>query len=301
MTFRCSRAHILAFMLLLIGSISRVDAQVEHYVYANANLGYAAPLDNISFTSTPLGVATGLGFGYWLEHRKLIFSAGLDVDFSHNNLFIQDQDYSLRALDTEGEVFDYEVQVRNRHDEINQLSLRVPLLLGARYKNFYFRAGQVVDLSVLTNGMVDANFSTSGLYDMAIDPFEDMPNHQFYQNYKSINKHNPISFGMGLDAYLEMGGEIGKIVSVTGFDTPRPKIRYMLAGYVSYGILNIHKNSNSNIIDFENTDNGINIAANHIYSATQSNDARVAPLEIGIKFIVIFCIPGPKACVMCHD
>ena len=109
---------------------------------------------------------------------------------------------------------------------------------------------------------------------------------------------------------FEIGGRLGVINSAVGYDVPKRKIEYRLAGFVDYGLLDIHKAdtkdgftapSSYNAREAYNKTTMVdNLQVNDLMSTTDFA-SKVNNLMIGLKFTILFQLPEPGECVICRD
>ena len=226
------------------------------------------------------------------------------------------RDYELEGqTDVQGDPFTYVYQMANRSDQYHNLAVQVPILFGVQHKKFYLLAGVKIDANVLTKAYTSARLNTLGRYD-ATDDYTNMPEYQFFNDVKKSNSEKA-KLNLGLNLSIEAGGRIGEVYDEAGFDVPKRKIEYRLAGFIDYGVLNLlEKGTNAAIVyptkydsdknsptyvynpDGTNTSMINDVKVSHIMGTNGFANA-VNNLTIGIKFTVLFQLPEKGKCVIC--
>ena len=229
--------------------------------------------------------------------------------------------------DLDGDQFDYVYDLRDRHDQYTDIALQVPLMVGVQYGKFYALIGAKVYSHFYTKSHSTGILSTYGKYS-EFDEFRDMPEYQFFTNIalpRAGQKDPKTSLKLDIDASIEIGGRLGVISDGTGFDVPKRTVECRLAGFVDYGLMDIHYSLDKPQLGaFDNTGAVVPLEGNLGY-----NDATTAPvyntesminnlvltdimstsgfaskvnnLFVGLKFTILFQLPEPQKCVMCTD
>jgi hypothetical protein len=299
---------------LLISSIA--NAKVNSYVGAYASAGEWSLLPSQSKYSASFGAAGGLGFLYEMQAgptyspTRFLFDVGVGV---HGGWTSFNQSSSAKTVienqkDLNGDVFDYVYEVKDRHDQYTNLAVQVPLMIGVQHRKFYMLAGAKVSANVLTKAHTNANITTYGDY-KAFDPFYNMPEYQFF-NDLPIKKKADASLNLNVDVSLEIGGRFGLVTDAVGYDVPKRKIEYRLAGFVDYGLLDIHKARDLDFFTapgfydaeaaYGTTTMVDGLEVNDIMSTSGFAKA-VNNLVVGLKFTVLFQLPEQGKCVICRD
>jgi len=310
---------VLLFAVLFSGTL---EAEVNHYIGGFANVGEWSLLPSESKYSMSFGVTGGLGFVYELQagskysHARFLFDAGVGANYGWTSfsqsaaggdtLFNQwDQDpYATPRME-----LDYIYEMRDRHDEYTDLSLQIPLMIGIQYHKFYALAGVKVYPHVLTQTHSKAILTTYGKSKYFIGDFRDDATLQYFTDLP-IESSVKTSLKLDLDASLEIGGRFNWVTDDVGFDVPKSKIEYRLAGFVDYGILDVHYDLDGSAlgtpktytIDPTKKTNPMidNLVMNDIMS-TRGFASKVTNLIVGLKFTVLFQLPKEGECVICKD
>ena len=293
------------------------NAKVNSYVGAYANVGDWSLLPSQSKYSASFGVAGGLGFLYEMQagptysQTRFLLDVGVGA---HGGWTSFNQSSSAKMpiekiqRDLDGDEFYYVYEIKDRKDQYTNLAVQVPLMIGVQHKKFYMLAGAKVTANVLTKAHTRANITTYGDY-VAFDPHYNMPEYQFF-NDLPIKKKADASLNLNVDVSLEVGGRFGLVTDAIGYDVPKRKIEYRLAGFVDYGLLDIHKDRGLNFFTapdhynaeeaYQTTTMVEGLEMNDLMS-TSGFAAAVKNLVVGLKFTVLFQLPEPGKCVICRD
>lgn len=146
--------------------VAALQAQtVTHYLTAEAGVGYSAGF---------LGEA---GVGYAFADRLLLMRTGLEVAYTFRRMSVSDHTEQQSEVDSEGvpytAVYDYTRQT----DRLHLTELRVPLLAGVQWQNWYLLAGVKAGVLLAGKRKSEMDITKSGDYAMFNDIFVDMPNH----------------------------------------------------------------------------------------------------------------------------
>lgn len=336
------KKHLVYWVLLpLVLFSGRMSAEVNHYVGAYANAGEWSLLPSKSAYSLSLGAQGGLGAVYELQagpiygQTRFLFQVGAGVSvgvtaFSQSSTpiqtFISDDGTTPKiCTDIQGDQLQYHYKITNRRDQYRDIALQVPLMVGVQHKAFYMLAGAKIYYHLPMVVTTTAKISTSGVYtDWAdLGPTTDIPEYQFFNDAPYSNKGNKqkVRIGFGgmndwdVDLALEIGGRFGYVTSDVGYDVPKSKIEYRLAGYIDYGISDIRGATKENKkaielpadYDYQRNDKTpaeasmiTGVTMNHIMS-TDGFASKVNNLVIGLKFTVLFEMPKAGHCVLCGD
>lgn len=307
---------VLFLALLLSGTMS---AKVNNYVGAYANLGEWTMLPSQSKYGPSFGVAGGAGALYELQvgpaakTTRFLFDLGVGLQ---GGMTAYKQGGIMEAVlpnqtDLDGDKFDYVYSLSNRRDQYKDIALNVPLMIGVQHKKFYMLAGVKLYTHLYTKTSATTNVTTLGRSE-DFDDFRNQPEYQFFENI-SASGSAKTKLNLDLDVSLEIGGRIGQVIDAVGFDVPKRKIEYRLAGFVDYGLLDLHTAGEMKALI---TPDGYNTGATApVYKTTtmidklQMNDLMkttdfakaVNNLVVGIKFTVLFQLPEPGTCVICSD
>ena len=321
---------VLILALLLSATI---QAKVNNYVGAYVQAGEWSLLPSGSDFKASYGVAGGLGFLYELQagpayqSTRFLFDVGVGAQYgmtsfkqtSEMNVVLPDQrdlDYDPSATDHTGTIFDYVYEIKDRQDQYTNLAVQIPLMIGVQHRRFYMLAGVKVDANLMTRANTTANISTYGRYysddKQVFEDFRNMPEYQFFTNLPQKKSARP-TFNLNVNASLEVGGRLGTINYAVGYDVPKRTIECRLAGFVDYGLLDIHVhreipgfttplgyNIEGTKPIYKNTSMVDNLQVNDVMSTSNFAD-KVNNFMVGLKFTVLFQLPEPGKCVLCND
>ena len=298
------------FLFALLVS-STLNAKVSNYVGAFANIGEWSLLPSDSKYNTSLGVAGGAGFLYELQagpkysQTKFLFDVGVGLQ-GGMTAYLQSSSAKIPIglTDTDGDKLEYTYQLNNRRDQYRDFALQIPLMVGVQHRKFYALAGLKLYAHVLTKSHTTAFVTTYGHYEAFL--FEDLyndPANQFYTDYP-LTKDTITSLKPDICLSLEVGGRIGLITDAVGYDVPKRKIEYRLAGFFDFGLNDIH--SSESLPSFKTptsySPSGMveNLEMNDIMR-TEGFASKVNSFVIGLKFTVLFQLPEEGQCVICRD
>ena len=311
------KKHQSYWVLLIAVLISgTVNAKVNNYIGAYANVGEWSLLTKDSKYSASFGASGGLGFlyemqaGYTYSPTRFLFDVGVGAQGGLTS-FNQGADSEVRLpnqYDLDGDMFDYVYQLSDRRDMYTDLAVQIPVMIGVHHNHFYMLAGVKIGAHLMTKAHSKAQLRTYGDY-QKFDPFVNMPEYQFFENL-SLNKTTSASFNLSMDASVEIGGRLGFLTNAVGYDVPKRKTEFRLAGFFDYGILDIHRDRGlAGLLP-----PGAYVAeeaymSNTMIDGLQFNDIMstegfaksVNSLVVGIKFTVLFQLPEPGQCVICRD
>lgn len=283
-----------------------VWAQNRQYIGVWGQVGEASLLPSSESTlPTALGVGGGLGFNYELRAGKyFLLDFGLGANCAHSIFSTDNRSEILYdVVDSQGDKFDYTYRMTDRQDAYTNLSVQVPLMLGAHFYRFYFLVGAKFDMSVYVPTSVKMNIATEGVYHQFIDPFTNMPEH-FYYSGVPYARSGKVTFNPNVMASAEIGWRLGPIYTGTGADVPKQRTHYRLGLFADYGLLDIHRAQTLPMLLVPSTINTNDptggVVANDCLSVNAAAN-KVNNLMVGVKFSVYFQLPEKKACVICHD
>ena len=296
-----SKGWILVIGCLLIAHNSRA---VKHFVTLNAQVGehsWLTKTDAVSANSS-FGIGGGIGVNYELQQRHFLFSAGLAANPSYSVFTLEPYQIAFEGYDTQLDQLFYTYKFYDRTDAYTNLSLQVPIMVGGQFDRFYFLVGAKLDLSLFARAKASTLVATTGKYPQYIGAFHDMIEHAFFTDYP-VEMRNNFTFNLNALASVELGVRLGDNYKLTGFGSKeKSKIQYRIAVYADYGLLN---SIPAQPIPLYSTPTVFNEA--DMYSQVQIMDLvhsagrdRVAPLQVGVKFTVLFRVGDPKKCVICQ-
>lgn len=325
-------SYLVLFVALLLSGA--MEAKVNSLIGAYAHVGEWTLIPSGSDYTSSFGAAGGAGFLYELQAgpnyspTQFLLDVGVGAQYgmtafkkaSKSYVVLEDQrdlDYQLHP--DASSIFDYVYEFQNRRDEYTDLAVQIPLMVGVQHHKFYMLAGVKFGAHVLTKANITANYNTFGRYQDAsgkpiFNEFRNMPEYQFFSDQK-IDQTTKTTFNFTADLSLEIGGRLGLVTDAVGYDVPKRNVEYRLAGFVDYGLLDIHKSRELAAYETPQLYDVTPASPNYVYNTRsmvegiQVNDImsttgfanKVSNLMIGIKFTVLFRMPEPGQCVICRD
>lgn len=299
------RRYIVVVFLLAVAMIA--PCQLRNNIYLSAEAEYAAMFDNQKLAKPWLGGGGGIGFGYEMQYRRFLMDVGVTAAFNRYMSKIPTSTLTYRAVDTDGDAFDFLHTYEDNKNVSDLLTVDIPLLFGSKVgSNMYFLLGGRVQLNVYGRTQVRSFLTTTAQYDDLIGTFEKMENHNL-SSAPLAGDALRTRFGVN----VALGGEIGYTFSSftreTGFDVPRTNTQYRIGLFAYYGVLDIHPEVNGKkalgeVFGYSGGgDTPIKYSLTHVYLSNQAAEARINNLMVGLRFTVLFKLPSPKKCVICQQ
>jgi hypothetical protein len=328
--------RILLTLVLLFNALYS-NAQIydnKYYLKAWGALGYASLLHSGIKEYQPMGGAGALlGLGFEYQHRRFLLSIGGEFDFKNSTSrfkkmvmdageIVIDETTGKPTviggfIDTDGgpvdnplygEPFVMRYKFKRYNDIYNIGYVNFPLQFGAKFNNgIYFLAGGKFGLFMFGSASTKAKFDTEGIYPQFSEPFKNMPEHYFGNNYKSKGK-NDILFNYNIAATLE----VGKIMF---FNKKKTRFHYRIAGFVDYGILNVSPTDGGNVLidvvptgDFimppvsrDGSVSVLQLVHNSVLTSKTAINKAVNPFLIGVKLTLLFDLGNKEPCNCLED
>ncbi len=255
-------------------------------------------LDNDNCTS--LGAGGGIGIGYELRDAHFLFATGLGANATYSIFTLPNATcMQPNLVDDEGDSFTLIADQSQRTDRYTNISLQIPIMVGAQAEHFYFLAGLKFDFSTYTYYDARARVRTYGLYDAFNDPFTDMPEHGFFPEM-SVQTVGTTNLELNVIGTAEIGVRLGHVESYRGFGVPKKKHFYRLAIFADYGLGNLNKKGKNDLITLP-THQSMIPTLNDFLSTKEAINP-VHSLMIGVKFAVLYTLPErKKICKICED
>ncbi|MDO4191227.1 MAG: hypothetical protein Q4D14_06045 [Bacteroidales bacterium] len=262
-------------------------AQTTHYLYANAGFGYTAlPYRTADYHS--VGNVGGVaGVGYELQtNGGFVFSLGATFDAVNNTSRHNDFTDSRLMIDTDGledgtpwyDTVMFNTAYSRFRETQSVLLVGATALFGARFNRFTILVGGKASFPLLTNFSSKARITTTGDYQWFSEEFHDMENHYYVSNY-ALKSKGSLTTSLNIDAVLQ-----------AYFDcTPSrwKSTQLHLGVYVSYGVLNINKESTDRALIVRH-ENPLDITFNSQLQTAAMNSKHVAPLAVGLSAKFLF-------------
>ena len=311
--------RLLLVLMLICGT---VEAKVSNYFGIYAQGGEWSLMPSRSEVGMSLGGAGGAGLVYELQAgsrygtTRFLFDVGVGAQGGVTS-FRSDipAQAAVPSIDLQGEPFDYIYDVTKRTDSYSNLAIQVPLMIGVQSGRFYMLAGVKIDANMLTKAHSTADAVTYGRYAEYGD-IRHNPDVQFFDNCR-IDSRSNVQMKLGMDLSLEIGGRIGAAADYSGFNAnAESSIEYRLAGFVDYGISDIHYARQLPPVQSTAFYDVNPSSADYIYKTTTMVDnaqltdimstngfaSKVNNLVVGLKFTVLFPLPdSSERCAICKD
>lgn len=301
---RSYKSIILSLLLLLVSLGSR--AAVNHFITLTGQVGehsWITGTDAVKANSS-FGIGGGVGVHYELQKKHFLLTAGLDANPSYSVFSLVPYQTSFECLDTQQDRMTYTYYFHDRKDAYTNVALHVPLMLGGQFDKVYFLVGAKVSMSLFGQANGFSLVNSEGSYQQFIGDFKDMYEHAFFTDHQ-VATQMPIAFNMNVLASLELGLRLGDGYKATGFGyKQKQKIQYRVALFADYGVLNAVNTAPYPLYStptlFNESDMTSGVVINNLL-LSEARPNRVNPLQIGVKFTVLFKVGEPKKCVICHE
>ena len=276
----------------LVGAHTPLTPETYHFLSLHGDAGYSAMLHTIAGQKPSAGVNTNIGFDYRLFHNDFLFSIGVEGMYEVNINSMDRMDFALKMMDTEGQPFDMHVHVDKSRDLAQIANVNIPILFGGEWKRFYFMVGPKVSLNMWGVASSRAEVTTYGAYDEYYDDFYNMENHQFVTGQRMSSGTLPLKCELNILAHVEVGGRIGHMFKYKQFRLNPDMVRMYLAGYVDFGLLNLHKGTTgAPLFDYRETEKGVQFYVQPLMVCNLADGATFRNLNVGVKFTVAFEMP----------
>lgn len=303
----------ITMVLLLLLGVSLTFAQsneeqekqkvpLEHRLGLYGKVGYAAMFDNLSDAKTIGGYGLGIGFGYELRRRHLLFDTGLEFDWLNSTSKIGDFRLS-RQMTAPYPTMTYNYVFSDYREARNMGQLAIPLMLGGQWNKFYFLAGVNLGYGLAGNYRSKANLTISADDSEFVDPLTGMPNHMLDDRRLSekgslkwnFNTAVAAEFGIDLDEWLAYKPKSrfrrGNRNRKKSF---KECLHYRASIFAEYGVLNVNNYSKNEIasaalINFPDESTEAKVAG----SSLGLNNAAAHPFFVGAKFTIQYEVQPP--------
>lgn len=198
--------------------------------------GMKTPADTgPSLRSSAAGMA-GVGAGYRLAYKHLLFHTGLTLKYAYMVNDPRDSvSYREGLTDADnGLQYNLKETFRMRRDSIHNLQVQIPVLLGGEWGRFYFLAGAKLSASVYSPAVrawvYEGERQYDILYGTVVTDQDQDPGYLSPVRYR-----RPLS--VDLRACAEIGGRLSRRDDHNGFKSvPNPKTDWYLAAYAEYAV-----------------------------------------------------------------
>lgn len=175
---------VMAVLLVAGGAVCASPASTWHGVGVHAQAGMetvSGRWTGIAGTGQSFGPAAGIGIGYELEHRRFLFSVGLEADYSA--LYAQRKEQEVLYHMDDGSVSPLRpydnlytlYRTAEQRMRMQKLTVRIPLTAGGQFGAFHFRTGVATALPVYHAATSSTTRSEAIAYEAFYDDFNDHP------------------------------------------------------------------------------------------------------------------------------
>lgn len=271
---------------------TELNPEITHFVALHGDAGYSSLLHSMKGRTPAMGINANIGIDYRLQYNHFLFSVGAEGMYQLNANHIGQLTETIRMRDTEGEQFDMHVRVDKSQDLTHMANANIPILFGGEWNRFYFLVGPKVSVNLYGATSSTAQVTTYGEYERYYEDFYDMENHQFVSGQPMASALLPMKWNFNIMAHLELGGRIGHMFRHKQFRLNPDKNRLYLAGFVDFGLLNIHNNKNGKpLFDYQETEQGVKFFIQPLLLSNLSDNVFFRNMNVGIKFTVAFEMP----------
>lgn len=283
-----------------------VNGQLQHSVYMSLGGGVSWLMDNGGYTTPKGGGGANFGLGYELKHRHLLFNIGIEGSYNRMNSHVNDFVREYSAVDTEGDEFTWHHSFYERLDNADMVNVNIPILLGGRYEYVYFLLGPKLKINAWGRNKERSVVDATATYEGLLGEFSDMDNHGLYRGRELVDPWRSYSSSINMSLVGEVGIPLNSFISNEPGDDVLSKagIELRLGLYYEAGVLNIRGGkSDGGLVSYENVDTwpGVDFTQTYVFRASETEDAYVTDMEVGVRLRVSFGIAEKKKCIICTD
>lgn len=304
-------------LICLIGVASVQVALAQHFISLSGEFGehsWAGDLPTVAIRSS-LGLGAGAGVNYELKYRHFLFSVGAAGHYSRST-FLSPQLLTLESFD--GDVtghtsvvdgahgnFLYVYDFYKRNDTYQNVTLQVPLMFGGTWERFYFLLGAKLESQTLFGTwQAKAEYNSYGDYDAIVGrTLAHMPEYGFFDEEVLEQEPADAYFHWNVLASAEVGAWIRPEQK---YSFSRAKVVYRVGAYIDCGVLDSYDYSHLQepfVTPVYNAATPATMKDVELVDllSTEARCGVVLPVELGVKFTVMFALPTKRPCVLCQD
>ena len=245
----------------------------------------------------PMG---GMGFAYQLQHGTysrgaFLFQLSLDAQYGLN--FRKGTFDVTRRLTAPSDELFMGYQFRDLKEKQSGLDASASLMLGGKFKGFFFLAGAKLSYPILANYTTQSNVNRV-IYDaQAIDVYTGMPNHLL--SSEQVAGSGSLAYKLNPQAAFEIGYDFHKPVpqeKPKGRNKKQKQKRTFkeyghcqLSAFVNVGFLDYKPAPMTPLVEFGAAE-GVS-AINSTANAKEFASARTIPIYAGLKFAILCELP----------
>ncbi len=321
----------LLLAVLLLIPFSDVEAQkrkrkkpteapktMKSFIDVYGGAGYSSLMHKIEGTSVPGGGAGMVGFGYFMKHKSNFnFRAGLEFMYLNSSTLFDPMNYQGDYLYSDGNMTNHKMffnmDLTDYKEQQNRFALNIPVMFGGEFNSIYFLLGAKAGIGMMNNYSMKSNVTTFMEDRELIDNLENMPTHDL--ETFSLKHKGKMSLGLDVIASAELGLCIDEWIPAKaremGEGVSRRDISYRVGLFADYGLLNINKNTTTDILlnsaNMTSVGEKIempigdikNMTPRSVFNTNMAASKAVNSFVIGAKFTVLFGIdkapkPQPK-------
>jgi outer membrane protein OmpA-like peptidoglycan-associated protein len=246
-------------------------------------------------------VGGGLGLGYQLRYKQMLFTTGLEFTFynSHMGISNNDEGTLTRSFGMEPykDRMTYHYEFNSLKDKLIGGFVQVPVLFGMELKNIplFWQAGVKVGLGVMGQSSIGGSLTTSITDTELTTDLEQMFSHTLVTDQSVNASSSSIKWGINAAAHAEIGVNLDQWV--------KSKAKLRASVFVDYGFLNVFKYQAPEAIAgwddatqdiptvLMSSDNPLNYSSTSALATTSAANANVHPFLVGAKLAVWFNLP----------
>ena len=231
------------------GLLTGYQSAVRHMFGVYTSGAFFSSLFNEVSSSVPIGYGVGGGICYDLQRYYFRMQVGLGVRVQTAQTLVKDITmYDYTVSDALGYPYILRYDFKDRVDHCQNVSLQMPLLFGAGFRNMYALGGIKLNMicsSIATTSVIG---STSAKYDQFLGDLTEMDNHGLrkdvqidYSEKIRYSKSWPFDVLTSIDVGAEWGTEYTPLrqryQSETTDDSSEFQWRVRLAAFCDFGLL----------------------------------------------------------------
>ena len=273
---------------------------------------FVSPMPKVKIT--PGGEAIGGHFVYELQSSGLLFQTGIGINYQKTcNVLLDTAIYHEHMTDLWDPIEPAEYTLKHafyeRQDVSRNLYVQVPLYIG----NYilgptgvgYWLVG--VKASYAFRGSTKQTMlgSTTALYEPYLGVWHEMDNHGYRKDVPIERKGERLKLRMDVLAHGEIGYEWTTYNGPHNYritPTNRTDIRFRVAAFVEFGMVNISPRSNNVLygIPEETIYDFPTYRMDHVFSTVDAKPYWLRNIYAGVKLTVLIGKPWKDFCITCN-
>ena len=246
-------------------------------------------------------VGGGLGLGYQLRYKQMLFTTGVEFTFYNSQMGISNNDEGTLTrsfgMDPYADRMTYHYAFRSMKDKLIGGFVQVPVLFGMELKNIplLWQAGVKVGLGVMGQSSVSGSLTTSITDTELTTDLEQMFSHTLVADQAMNSSSSSVKWGINAAAHAEIGVNLDQWV--------KSKAKVRASVFVDYGFLNVLKYQVPEAIAgwpeatqdipavLMSSANPLDYSSTSALATTSAANAKVNPFLVGAKVAVWFNLP----------